>query len=362
MESASALCCLLPKLRQSIALSLTTRLTPSGQLTRHRAAGQQHAPPPHDPPYREPPPPPVCISHWQRATHTILCAGRAAAKRSWPQPRSPAAALSSLSLRVGEARMRREPAGGVHAVRCSPLYAPVPRLPNYHRLWAMRGICRAPPRRSASSSRATARWRASGHVPGVRAGCRRKAAYRGPEPEALESGQPEGLTLPAVATASHWSSKRHTGVLAWVGDSAALHIDMDGSLDQAHKQVLLFFELCRVGAVNDPIPDPSGLRPYQPSLAPSTGDHLRHAAPQPGSTKTAIQPRRPLIYSPICSPADLRACSPVRRTPTRPSASQRGDSVLKRERSPHRAAEGCPKAHTAVAPHPKPLGCGRLRL
>ena len=103
MQSATALCCFLPKLRQSIALSLTTRLTPSGQLTRHRAGSTAC---PSTPRSIHLGSPATCESLAGSEPRTILCAGRAAAKRSWPQPRPPAAALSSLSLRVREARIR----------------------------------------------------------------------------------------------------------------------------------------------------------------------------------------------------------------------------------------------------------------
>ena len=71
-----------------------------------------------------------------------------------------------------------------------------------------------------------------------------------------------------------------------------------------HKQVLVFRAVCVGGAVNwiISLTLQASVLTNHPRL--STGDHLRHAAAQPGSTKTAIQPRGPPIYSPICSPAD----------------------------------------------------------
>jgi len=134
-----------------VALPLTiSRPTPSGRLIRHRAGSTCPATSAY---MRSIVARHLCISLDRVASHArpLVRAGlwRGPSIGSRPAT-SPGAALSSLS----------------HACVCVMCTLDGPHLlPHYHRRWVRRERCRAPPRRSASSSRATARWRASGHVP-----------------------------------------------------------------------------------------------------------------------------------------------------------------------------------------------------
>jgi len=146
-----------------------------------------------------------------------------------------------------------------------------------------------------------------------RAGCRRKAACRGARSLRPWKVGNQGLTLPAVATASQ-TPHRRAGVGGRLGRPPHRHGRKPGSgAPTVHKQVLVFRAVCgRGGQLVISLTLQASVLTNHPRL--STGDHLRHAAAQPGSTKTAIQPRGPPIYSPICSPVlTLRALySPVR--------------------------------------------------
>ena len=127
----------------------------------------------------------------------------------------------------------------------------------------------------------------------------------------MESGQ--GLCPPQLPLRPSRYSCEHSGVLAWVGDSAALHVDMHANLDQARQQCtskarrLLPGRI--MGSSTAPAPNfvllrsmldlgldlglegltlPLALPPVSTLTltkpSPSTGDHLRHTAAQPGST------------------------------------------------------------------------------
>ena len=207
----------------------------------------------------------------------------------------------------------------------------------------MRGRCRAPPRRSASSSRATARWRASGHVPGVRAGCRRKAAYRGPElvrPWKVSSHRASpfqpwprhhvGLANATQACWRGWATRppsTSTWTEAWIRRTSKSFCP--SSCVGEGRSMIISLTLQASVLTNHPSPPPQA---------------ITFATPLHNPVRPTLLFNLGATHRSVGSPADLRACSPVRRTPMRPSASQRGDSVLKRERSPHRAAEGCSKA------------------